>query len=38
MKIFQKIKYFFLPKHRWLVMHRRISKSFLDGLEEGLKK
>lgn len=38
MKLFQKIKRFFLPKHPLLITHDKISQSFLEGLEEGLKK
>ena len=38
MKLFQMLKRFFLPKHPLLITHDKISKSFLKGLEEGLKK
>lgn len=38
MKLFQKIKRLFLPKHPLLIAHKKVSQSFLKGLEEGLKK
>lgn len=38
MELFQKIKRLFLPKHPLLITHKKISQSFLKGLEEGLKK
>lgn len=38
MELFQKIKRLFLPKHPLLITHKKISQSFLKGLEEGLNK
>lgn len=38
MKLFKKIKQLFIPKHPLLIIHKKISQSFLKGLEEGLNK